>query len=189
MVTPWIASNTHWWATRTISTSGPSMPSMAPLQSPTWQLAPWRQQPGSCNGRIADVFPCGSCDGCGWLTRMLSCTRPLHRRWTGAETNFGQTDFGHPCLTDFGPNLGGRLLPKLVFQSFCLFSKKKQKVKMNKCTEEQTPFGAPKGAAQKRRAPKPRKILPRRWGAQNFALFSLSRHHFALFVSLWVSSR
>ena len=52
--------------------------------------------------------------------------------WTTAETDFGQTDFGHPYLTDFGQNLGGRLWPnrlwpKLVFQSYVfLFQKKKE---------------------------------------------------------------
>ena len=88
-----------------------------------------------------------------------------------AETDFGQTDFGHPYLTDFGQsdfghpylakkndrlwqpsftefdqNLCGRLWPKLVFQSFgLLFLKKiKQNNKMQKKTQKNTPKGAPK---------------------------------------------
>ena len=83
-----------------------------------------------------------------------------------AETDFGQSDFGHPYLTDFGqirlwPTLIGRLWPsrlwpKLLFQS----------------------FGGAKGWGR------------RRVGGPKFRAFSsLAHHRFALFVSLWVSSR
>ena len=36
------------------------------------------------------------------------------RVWS-AETDFGQTDFGHPHLTDFGQNLGARFWPNRLW--------------------------------------------------------------------------
>ena len=67
-----------------------------------------------------------------------------------ADADFGKTDFGHPYLTDFGQNLGGRLWPsrlwpKLVFSLWPSFSKKK---------------GAPKGGAPKGGARNPEKWGP-----------------------------
>ena len=124
----------------------------------------------------------------GW---RLWRRKPLHSQVHSPCTPILRRRFG---WDRFWPNrlwstLIGRLWPnwlwpKLVFQSFCLFFfwKKKQKNKMKKCTEEQTPFGAPKGGA-------PKGVGHEGWGAQNFALCFLSRHHFALFVSFWESSR
>ena len=84
---------------------------------------------------------------------------------TLANSDFGQTDFGQPKLADFGQSL-------LAF----LFKKKNNKMK-KQSMEETRKVGAPKGGAPK-------------GGRPTFRAFSsLSRHHFALFVSLWVSSR
>ena len=76
---------------------------------------------------------------------------------------FWVADFGQ---ADFGQNWCSSLL------AFFFSTKKKQDEK-----KAWKPFAAPKGGARK-------------GGSQNFALFFfLSRHHFAFFLSLWVSSR
>ena len=106
-----------------------------------------------------------------------------------AEADFGQTDFGHPYLTDFGQS---------DFHQNCFFSLLAQpqtrffsKEKNNKNKQ-----GAPKGAPRRvrPRTVGPRRVRPRRVRAGRVGspkisrFFSLSCHHFALFVSLWVSS-
>ena len=89
------------------------------------------------------------------------------------ETDFGQTDFGHPYLTDFWPN---RLWPKLVFQSFGLLKKREQQDEKKKA-EKNKHFGPrrvwdrrvgppnPEKWAPKGEAPKPRKM----WGPKGEA--------------------
>ena len=72
-----------------------------------------------------------------------------------ADADFGQTDFGHLYLTDFGPNLGGRLWPsrfwpKLVVSLLAFFFfLKKRTTRLKKKHRRTTPFGAPKGEARK----------------------------------------
>ena len=99
-----------------------------------------------------------------------------------AETDFGQTDFGHPYLTDFGQNWGWPTLAKptlanLVF-IFLFFKKTEQRKHM----EEQTPKGwgpegwGPEGwggpnlekVGPRRVGPRrvgPRRVGPEGWGA------------------------
>ena len=73
--------------------------------------------------------------------------------------DFGQTDFGQfYCFSIF------------------LFEKKKNNENTWKNKHPFGPRGAPKGGG-------PERVGPEGWGARNFALFfSLSRHHFALFL-------
>ena len=70
------------------------------------------------------------------------------------------------------------------------FPKKKQKNKMKKYIEEQTPFGAPKGGAQKGGASQKGWGSQRVWGLKFRAFFFPLPPPFSLFLCLsWVSSR
>ena len=94
-----------------------------------------------------------------------------------AETDFGQSDFGHPYWPTLANSDFGQTCPE---------------------------GGASKGGAPKGGGPKPRKSVgprrvggpdlekvgPRRMGGPKFRVFSsFSRHRFVLIVSLWGSSR
>ena len=58
---------------------------------------------------------------------------------TAADTDFGQTDFGHPYLADFGQADFG---PNWCFSLLAFFFKKKQNNQMKKI---QTPLRSPEG--------------------------------------------
>ena len=105
----------------------------------------------------------------------------LHaRRFNAKEVSLWPKKFDRSWPKFGWPTLAKPTLAKIgvsVFWPF-VFSPKKQKNKMkNKSIEERTLFGAPKGGVPKGGRPKISRF------------FSLSRHHFALFVSLLVSSR
>ena len=97
-------------------------------------------------------------------------------------TNFGQSNFGQS-------NIGQSILGQSIFDLMCVIWGPKG--------WGPNPGGAPKGGAPKGLGP--RRVAPkggapkggaRRVGGPKFRAFSsLSRHHFALFVSLWVSFR
>ena len=118
------------------------------------------------------------------LCQLADCLHTVHHPVLGdqieaaAETDFGQSDFGHPCWptlaksdfgqADFGP-------------SWCFSHLGAQK------------GGGPEGWGPRRVGP--RRVGPEGWGPEGWvppkfrAFSSLSHHRFALFVSLWVSSR
>ena len=90
-------------------------------------------------------------------------------------TDFGQSRFGHPDLTNFGQSNFGQ---SISGSGVCVMAPKDgPKPRKN---------GARKGGAPKGAAPKGG---PEGWGAQNFALFLPSpTTNFALFISLCVFS-
>ena len=98
-----------------------------------------------------------------------------------ADADFGQTDFGHLYLTDFGPNLGGRLWPsrfwpKLVVSLLAFFFEKKREQQDEK-KKEQHLSG-------------PRRVRPGRVGEPRFSrFFSPPFCSFFFSLSLWWSSR
>ena len=121
------------------------------------------------------------------------------------ETDFGQSRFGHPDLANLGQsNFGQSIYGHLGFCPANFGQNQFWPIQFGPiqfwfhgsgvCVGGAKGWGpevtrtglGPKGEE----GPKPRKKSgPEGWEAQNFALFSLSRHHFALLVSLWVSYR
>ena len=95
-----------------------------------------------------------------------------------AETDFGQTYFGHPYFPTLAESDFGQFYCFSIFLFF--FLKKRQNM------QEQAPFWASKGGPQGWG----RRVGPRRVVGPKFRAFSsFSRHRFALSVSLWGSSR
>ena len=77
-----------------------------------------------------------------WPRSLVQCVRGLGQ----AETDFGQTDFGHPYLTDFGQTDFGQFYCFSIF----LFFKKRHNNEKNGRTS--TLLG-PKGVARKGAGP------------------------------------
>ena len=126
-----------------------------------------------------------------WKLVIRDCVWEIRLRPTLAKPTLAILfDRLWPTLIDrLWPKLGPTLA-NLLFQYFPVFTTWKNKHPFGPCEAPKgvPPKGVlPKGGAPKGGAPKGG---PRRVGGPKFRAFlSLSRHHFALFVSIWVSAR
>ena len=62
----------------------------------------WEEVVTNVDERFFVVTGFDTCDRAQHVEASRACQSGVPKRGQSAETDFGQTDFGHPYLTDFG---------------------------------------------------------------------------------------